>query len=169
MLETHKELDEQKKKQHQEQLGKQYEKQRHLNQTKLEVQELKYLVETGAIDKQTFETIVEDGIITDKEFEEVLSKLDIQKLFEKLEEIEKADEEHLIPKVLKVNKQEYLQAFQSPQKREEVLQKFDDALNIICNTMHGGQTMHGNLFSTSTYMLSQKLIPVQENIIDLGT
>ena len=165
MLETHKELDEKKKK-HQEQLNNEhYEKQHHLNKTKLEIQELKHLVEAWAIDLQTFETIVEDKKITNEEFQEVLRKVDIQKLFEKLEELEKADD--TIPKAYRVSKQDYLQAFQNPQTRAEVLQKFDQTLDLIYHQIKGGRSFHGNMFWTYVYLLHQKLIPLQENIIDL--
>ncbi len=166
MIETHKELDEQKKKKHKEQLdSEQHEKQRHLDKTKLEVEQLKYLVEAGAIDTQTLDTIVEHKKITNEEFQEVLHKVDIQKLFEKLEELEKADD--IIPKAYSVSKQEYLQAFHNLQTRTEVLQKFNASLDLIYNQVKGGTTAHGNMFGTYVYMLSQKLIPLQENIIDL--
>ena len=145
MVETHKELDKQKERKRQERLDhEQYEKQCRLCQTKLEIEQLKHLVEAGAIDTQTFEAIVEDNIITKEEFQEVLSALDIQELFEKLEEIEKADD--TIPQAYRVSKQEYLQAFQNPQTRAEVLQKFDASLDLIYHQVRGGRSLHGNMF-----------------------
>ena len=166
MIETPKELDAQKKKKHKEQLAHEaYEKQHHLTKTKLEIQQLKHLVEAGAIDLQTFETIVEDKKITNEEFQEVLDKVDIQKLFEKLEEIEKADD--TIPQEYRVSKEEYLQAFKNSQTRTSVLQKFNASLDLIYHQVHGGKSFHGNVFGTYVYLLHQKLIPLQENIIDL--
>ena len=145
MIEIHKELDEQKKKRHKEQLDHEhYEKQRCVDKTKLEIQELKYLVEMGTIDTQTFDTMVENKKNAHEEFQEILTKLDIQKLFEKLEELEKADD--TVPKVYRVSKQEYLQAFQNSQVRMNVLQKFDASLDIIYHQVHGGGSSHGNPF-----------------------
>jgi hypothetical protein len=167
MIESHKHIEDEKKKK--QQLDhKHYEKTVIESKIKIEIQELKHLVEVGAVNTQLFEKIVEDNHISHQEFNEVLANLDIHKLFEKLEEIENTkDIDEIIPNHLRVKKNEYLQALQNNDTRKIVLQKFDDTLDTICNSMNGGQTMHGNLFSTYTYMLSQKLIPVQENIIDL--
>ncbi|MDR0860833.1 MAG: hypothetical protein LBO09_07895 [Candidatus Peribacteria bacterium] len=168
MIETQREESERKKKK-QEQLDFQhYEKTRYLEKTKLEIQELKSLVEAGLIDQTSFEEIVEDKQISHEEFHEVLSKLDIQQLFDKLEEIEKADHiDEIIPKALRVTKKEYQQALQDPTKRGEVVQKLDQNLQIIHNQVSGGFSLHGNMFSTYTYLLSQKLTMIQENLIDL--
>ncbi|MDR2540927.1 MAG: hypothetical protein LBD11_04000 [Candidatus Peribacteria bacterium] len=169
MIETQRESEEKKKKHHHEQLDLQhYEKQRHLEKTKLEIQELKSLVEAGLIDQTSFEEIVEDKKISKEEFQEVLDKVDVQQLFEKLKEIEKAEDiDAVVPKELRVSKDEYQQALQDPIKRDAVLQKLDQSLDNIHHRITGGVSLHGNMFATYTYLLSQKLIPVQENIIDL--
>ncbi|GHV23478.1 hypothetical protein FACS189428_7030 [Clostridia bacterium] len=169
MIETQREREEKKKNQHHEQLDFQhYEKKRHLEKTKLEIQELKSLVEAGLIDQTSFEEIVEDKKISNEEFQEVLDKVDIQQLFNKLEEIEKAEDiDAVIPHELRVTQKEYQQALQDPKKREAVLQKLDQSLHLVHNQVTGGFPLHGNMFSTYTYLLSQKLIIIQENLIDL--
>jgi hypothetical protein len=120
-----------------------YEKHKSIDTMKLELQALKQLVHDGMIDQQMFESIIEDKKVTTEEYQRVLNTLDIQKLFEKLEEIEKFyDEEQIISKAYQVNKQEYLQAFYDTQKREEVLQKFDASLSVIYNQVTGGKSFH---------------------------
>ncbi|MDR0281814.1 MAG: hypothetical protein LBI53_00345 [Candidatus Peribacteria bacterium] len=171
MIESNKRLEEEKKKKKQEQIDREdYEQALTESKVKIEIQELKYLIETGVVttEKDLVEKIVANEQISHTEFNQILENIDIQKLFEKLEEIENTqDMDEIIPKPLRVTKDEYLQAFQDQDIRTTVLQKFNQALDNICNAMHGGQTMHGNLFATYTYMLNLKLIPIQEDIIDL--
>jgi SpoVK/Ycf46/Vps4 family AAA+-type ATPase len=132
------------------------------------MQELKSLVESGVIDQKLFKEIAEDNQISNEEFHEVLNQLDIQQLFSKLEEIENAEDiDAVIPKELRITKKEYQQALQNPAKRAEVLQKLDQSLQNIHHQVNGGFALHGNMFSTYTYLLSQKLLPLQETIIDL--
>ncbi|MDR0370134.1 MAG: hypothetical protein LBH96_06710 [Candidatus Peribacteria bacterium] len=169
MIESNPHFEEEKKRKKQKQINQEkYEQTVIESKVKIEIQELKYLVEAGAVDKKLFDKITEDNHISSEEFNEVLDKIDIQKLFEKLEELEHSkDTKDLIPKELRVKKSEYLKAFQDEDTKKNVLQKFDASLDIIYNTVNGGQTMHGNMFSTYVYLLSEKLIPIQENIIDL--
>lgn len=169
MIETNRHIEEEKKKTKQKQLDQEhYEKTTIESQIKIEIQELKHLVEVWVIDKNLFSEIIEDKHISHKEFNEVLSTVDIEKLFEKLDEIEKTkDIDELIPKEHRVKKEEYLNAFKDEKIKENVLKKFNNSLDRIHNSLTGGQTFHGNPFSTYTYMLSQKLIVTQENIIDL--
>jgi len=171
MIESNKRLEEEKKKKKQEQIDREhYEETVVKSKTKLDIQELKYLVESKVVtvEQDLIEKIVEDDHVSRAELDQILANLDIQKLFDKLEELEKAEDiDEVMPNHLRVKKDEYLQAFQNEDIRQIVLQKFDATLNNIYTTIQGGQTMHGNLFATYTYVLHQKLIPIQENVIDL--
>jgi hypothetical protein len=55
---------------------------------------------------------------------------------EQIEEIEKSLEDNdLIPKELKISKQDFLSAVKDPVKRQEVLQKIDDSINIVVSNV----------------------------------
>ncbi|MDR2415313.1 MAG: hypothetical protein LBD75_01525 [Candidatus Peribacteria bacterium] len=149
MIEFHKEIKEKINKNQKKCDHEHYEKQIVKNKVQLEIQELKHLVEEGTISLNTenYQEIINDNILSDEEMQDILSKLDIQKLFEKLEEIENTDYmNEIIPKQARVNKEDYLEAFTSFQKRKEVLQKFDTSLDNIHNQVIGGQNFHGNMF-----------------------
>ncbi|MEI8091888.1 MAG: hypothetical protein WCG98_06850 [bacterium] len=63
---------------------------------------------------------------------DIMKSLDVQKIFEKIEEIEQQkDVDKILPKAMRVTKEEYLQALKDPTKKAQVLQKFDQCLNLI--------------------------------------
>ena len=135
---------------------------------KLDLQQLKELVEQWIIDKQLFESIKKDSHISSEEIQEVVNELDIKNLFEKLDQIENFEDiDNILPTNIRVSKQEYLSALHDPTKRDQVISKFNTSLNIIYRHYNWVSNYKKNMFSNYVNLLSKKLIPLQENIIDL--
>lgn len=158
---------------------KEAEIQAHLKKNKLTLNELQDLVKEGVIsfeDKQTLEKISQDQKIDEKEMDDIVDNVEIKWLLEQIEEIEKSLEDNdLIPKELKISKQDFLSAVKDPVKRQEVLQKIDDSIDIVVNNI-GWPTFKtgGNPFarrvrnlSNLLFLTNKKTIDIQEHMIDL--
>lgn len=156
-----------KKKQQEKRDSKEYSKRLEKNKLKLDLQQLKELVEQWIVDKQLFESIKKDNQISPEEFQEVINDVDIRALFEKLDEIEKFEDiDNILPPNTRVSKQEYLAALHDPTQRDQVMAKFNASLNIIF-TNYKWSISKRNMFSRYVGLLNESLIPLQENIIDL--
>ena len=158
---------------------KEAEIQSHLKKNKLSLSELQDLVKEGVIsfeDKQTLEKISQDQKIDEKEMDDIVDNVEIKWLLEQIEEIEKSLEDNdLIPKELKISKQDFLSAVKDPVKRQEVLQKIDDSIDIVVSNI-GWPTFKtgGNPFARRVrnltnllFLTNKKTIDIQEHMIDL--
>ena len=169
MTELYSDEEKEKKRKQQEKIDSDsYKKNLEKNKLKLDLQQLKELVEQWVVDKQLYESIKRDSQISAEEVQEVVNELDVKDLFDKLDQIEKFEDiDNILPSNIRVSKQEYLAALHDPTKKEPVIAKFNTALNIVYTNYRGISNYKRNMFSNYVTLLSKKLIPLQENIIDL--
>jgi len=121
--------------------------------------DLKELVKSGVISKETAEKVVfwddiEDDIINE--------------IFEKINEIEDIkDVDKYLPKELRITREDYVKALHNDIFRVQMLTKLDSALTIISWQINPDSAMWLNLFSWFLTVLDKNLILVQEHTIDV--
>lgn len=135
---------------------------------KFDLQNLKELVEQWVVDKSLFESIKKDSILSNDEFQDVVESVDMEDVFEKLNEIESFEDiDSIVPKELRVSKNEYMQALKDPEKKKVVLAKFDKSLDIVANNFRGVSPFKRSVFTSYVNLLSKNMIDLQWKIIDL--
>jgi|GEM_PF-1131328 len=87
---------------------------------------LKSLVERGLINLDTAEHIVHGDILNNEEIKEIFSKID------EIDEIQDIDD--ILPKHLRITKQEYMKAIDDPIFRKEIVKKLDNTLTYLYKT-----------------------------------
>jgi hypothetical protein len=74
-----------------------------------------------------------DNILDSK----ILDSQDIKIIFDKIDEIEFIENiESILPKQLRITKEEYLIALKDPNKRIDLIKKLDNTLEHIYNHLH---------------------------------
>ncbi len=87
---------------------------------------LKSLVERGLINLDTAEHIVQGDTLDNEEIKEIFSKID------EIDEIQDIDT--ILPKQLRITKQEYMKAIDDPIFRQEIVKKLDTSLVYLYKT-----------------------------------
>ena len=123
---------------------------------------LKSLVERWLINITTAEHIVEW---------QKLDNAQIKEIFEKMDEIEEIqDIENILPKQLRISKDEYIKALEDTIFRQDILIKLDDSLSYLYNSSNKFPLWIINFFSWLMRSLDKNhknTIKVQENTIDI--
>jgi hypothetical protein len=127
---------------------------------KKELAFLKSLVERGLLGVSTAERIVSDESLETEEIEAIFEKIDA---IEQVPAIEK-----ILPKYLRLTKDEYVEALTNANARAAALRKIDDALTRIYEYGHPNDfaTALGVFFS-GFMILNRHLVLVQEHTIDI--
>ena len=123
---------------------------------------LKSLVERWLINITTAEHIVEWQTLDNAQIKEIFEKID------EIDEIQNID--HILPRHLRISKDEYIRALEDGVFRKEVLKKLDDSLVFLYNSSKKISSWIMTFFSSLIHSLdhSQKnTIKVQENTIDI--
>ncbi|MEF2175560.1 MAG: hypothetical protein V3575_03745 [Candidatus Absconditabacteria bacterium] len=137
----------------------QLEKINQIGKIKFDLEKLKFLIMNGFLDEQLAKDLIEGNSIESDELNEVFIKLDS---IEEIKGIEK-----ILPKDLRITKEEYLSALSNDEYRKLVLNKIDDALTYLYQSINGDGSVLFNLFAGVLYFLNKNLQIVQENYIDL--
>ncbi|MCK9272693.1 hypothetical protein M0P65_04055 [Candidatus Gracilibacteria bacterium] len=123
---------------------------------------LKSLVERGLINITTAEHIVEG---------EALDNVQIKEIFEKIDEIEEIQNiESILPKYLRISKEDYIKALEDSIFRKEILKKLDNSLLYLYNSSNKFPLGIINFFSGLMRSLDKNqknTVKVQENTIDI--
>jgi len=128
------------------------------NESSKELNYLKELVNKWIITQEIADKII---------FQEVLSKEEIETIFQKIDEIEDIKKiESYIPKELRLNKQEYLQAIEDDIIRVKTITKINRALTLLSQSIVWPWNMWISLFSWVWIILDKNLVIIQENNID---
>lgn len=121
--------------------------------------EILWLVEKWIISKETAKNIVDW-----KEIDEDI----VKEIFEKIDEMEDVkDIDNILPKELRISKDEYIKAMTDDIFRVQTITKIDSALALIAQKITPDSAMWLNLFSGFLTVLDKNLIKVQENTIDV--
>lgn len=120
---------------------------------------LKVLVEQWILTKTVFESIKNWGILDDEEIREIFEKIDC------IENIKDID--NMLPKLLRISKEEYIAARNDENSRQSALQKIDNALTHLYHYSHPWSWFGFDLFSSLYMMFDKNLRVVQENTIDI--
>lgn len=158
--------------------SKEAEIQSHLKKNKLSLNELQDLVKEWVIsfeDKETLEKISQDKKVDKKEMNAILDNVELQEILQKIEEMEKEmDINDLLPKAMRVKKEDFVAACTNATKKAEVLQKIDDGIDYVMFQLGPKFKTGGNPFARRVRILSnmlfvanKKVIRVQEHMIDL--
>ena len=123
---------------------------------------LKDLLDNSQIDTRTKKIIekVVDG--------EEITTDEVQKIFEKIDEIENIkDIDIFIPQNLRVSKQEYSKSLHDEASRKKTIIKLDDSLTLMARQVNTGDMWGMNLFSGFLSLLDKNLVLAQEHTIDI--
>jgi hypothetical protein len=127
---------------------------------KKELAFLKSLVERGLLGLHAAEVITGSTSLEADEIEEI---------FEKIDAIERVpDVEKILPRALRITKEEYVGALENVALRKDALQKIDSALTYIYeygNPNGLGATL--GVFFSGFMVLNKNLVLVQEHTIDI--
>lgn len=137
----------------------QLEKINQIGKIKFDLEKLKFLIMNWFLDEQLAKDLIEWNSIESDELNEVFIKLDS---IEEIKWIEK-----ILPKDLRITKEEYLSALSNDEYRKLVLNKIDDALTYLYQSINWDGSVLFNLFAWVLYFLNKNLQIVQENYIDL--
>lgn len=124
-----------------------------------ELTKLKSIIERWLIKLSTIEKVTEGKKLELQEINEILSKID------EIDNIKNINSS--LPRELRVNKDEYLEALRNEQRRKEMLSKLDKVLDYVflaANPFHGSVF---DMFSWLIFMLNKNLTIIQENTIDM--
>lgn len=128
------------------------------NESSKELNYLKELVSKWIITQEIANKIIS---------QEVLSKEEIETIFQKIDEIEEIKEiESYIPKELRLTKNEYLQAIEDDIIRVKTITKINRALTLLSKSIVWSWNMWISLFSWVWIILDKNLVIIQENNID---
>lgn len=120
---------------------------------------LKSMVERDLIAVSTVEAIVSGEALDTDEVEEIFSKID---------EIEQThDVERILPKELRISKDEYLLAMRDVEFRNTALIKIDAALAHLYHSSNPNPFSAISFFGGFMMALDKSLVRVQENTIDI--
>lgn len=124
--------------------------------------ELKEMLEDWVLDYKT-EELVEDIV----EFE-FISQSEIDEIFDKIDQIENSkDIDKVLPKSLRITKEEYKKALQDDGARVQTIKKVNSALSIIVREITPKSWVWINIIWWFLYSIDKKLAKVQEHHIDI--
>lgn len=155
-----KELSEQEKKQEiQKTLEFKAEKQKIIDKTDAakNLNFLKSVVERWLIDLNVVKNIVEWKDLNNEEIEHIFEKID------EIESVENVD--NILPKELRITKEEYLTSLKDYEFRQQILAKLDEALGHLYMSSNPNFDMMWIFGMVS--LLNKNLVKVQENTIDI--
>jgi hypothetical protein len=118
-------------------------------------------------------SMVERDLIATKTAEAIVSgkELDaegIEEIFQKIDEIESThDIDRVLPKTLRLSKEEYVQALHDAKARAAALTKIDGALGHIYRSANPNPLSALHFFGGFMLALDKTLVRVQENTIDI--
>ena len=128
-------------------------------ETETSIQDLKELVKRWIISNEQAKKILDN---------EFLESDEIREMFEKIKQIEEIKNiSRYIPKELLVNVEEYKKAVKDKSARKDVLDKYEQVLNIVANQINWTSMAWMSIFATFLHILDKNLIIIQENTIDL--
>lgn len=124
---------------------------------------LKSLIERGLVSLPTAEHIVQG---------EELETHELQAIFDKIDEIEEVtDIDDILPKILRVTKDEYISAIQDGSVRSDILARLDQSLDYLYNSTHSHASAGVVQFLSSILhsfdVKNHRVNQVQGNIIDI--
>lgn len=124
--------------------------------------ELKEMLEDWVLDYKT-EELVED--IVESEF---ISQSEMEEIFDKIDQIESTkDIDKIIPKALRITKEEYKKALKDDDTRTKAIVKVNAALAIIVRKINPKSSVWISIMGGFLYAIDKKLIKVQEHNIDV--
>lgn len=124
--------------------------------------ELKQMVDKWIFDKKT-EELVEDIVNIDS-----ISQSEIEEIFDKIDEIESTkDIDEILPKELRITKNDYKKSLIDDNYRTETIQKLNSSLSIIVNRIAPKWWVWMHIFWWFLLGLDKKLVKIQENSIDI--
>jgi DNA-binding phage protein len=105
----------------------------------------------------------------------ILDNVELQDILTKIEDMEKEmDIDDLLPKALRVKKEDFVAACGNAAKKAEVLKKIDEGIDYVMFQLGPTFKTGGNPFarrvralSNMLFMANKKVIRVQEHMIDL--
>ncbi len=121
--------------------------------------DLKELVESGVISKETAEKVASWDNIDEEVINEIFEKID------QMEDIKDIDK--YLPKELRISHDDYVKALHDDIFRVQMLTKLNSALTLLSRQINPDSAMWLNLFSGFLTVLDKNLIIVQENTIDV--
>lgn len=119
---------------------------------------LKSLVERWLISVNVAKNIIEWKDLNNSQIEEILEKID------EIEEIKDVDK--VLPKELRITKEEYLAALWDTESRQQAMKKLHWALDYIYHTVHPEDVWIVDI-SWIILLLNQNLVKVQDRTIDI--
>lgn len=163
-------MEEEKKRKEQKQLNetkdkdeqlKEIEKISHLSKIKLDLEKLKELI---------INWVIEPNFVKDLLKWEAVDDLEIEKIFEKIDEIENIKNiDKLLPPNLRLSKEEYISAINNLNQRIAILSKIDQALIYLYQQNSSHNIWWFDMFAGIMYLLNKNLQIVQWNYIDIKT
>jgi hypothetical protein len=124
--------------------------------------ELQEMLDDWVLDYKT-EDLVEDIV----EFD-FISQSEIDEIFDKIDEIENSkDIDNVIPKDLRITKEDYKKSLKDDEYRLQTIQKVNSALWIIVRKINPKSWVWINIMGWFLYALDKKLVKIQWNQIDL--
>ncbi len=136
------------------------------SRTKIDLNDLKNLVESSLIDKKLAKDIAKDKKITEQEYSDIISTVDIKKVIEWLQTIENIpDINALLPKEYRINLQEYHDSLKDPIKKQVLLVKIDQTFDFMHNQNHPLDKLIIKKFSLFTWLLHKRLEQEQLDVI----
>lgn len=168
----------QEKKKEKEQKKNNKEQWHDIQKSKLYLKELEELRDKGMIDidEEMMKKIEEDSKLDTKEINTVVESVEFKKIVEKIEEMEKLlEQEDILPKELKIKKQEFIKACESTQEKDILLKKIDQTLDYVNNAVGtswskiGGNPLVRNIRMRENllFLANKKIIEIQEHMIDI--
>jgi len=145
-----------------EKVKKQKEKIEVQEQAESNLYELKNMLDKWVLDDKT-EDLVEDIVDFD-----LISQKEIEEIFDKIDEIESTkDIDHILPKTLRITKEDYKNSLSNDDIRKKTIQKLNSALSIIVRKINPNSWVGISIFWWFLYAIDKKLVKVQENNIDI--
>ena len=120
---------------------------------------LKTMIEKGLINPTTAEAIITGVELRPEEIEDIFAKID------EIENVKDVDK--ILPKELRVSRDEYIAALQSTENRTALLTKIDHSLGYLYQVVHPYDFSIVDFFSGFFTAINHNLVKVQENTIDI--
>lgn len=126
---------------------------------KFDLEKLKVMVEQWALTKSTYELIKNWEIVQDEQVKEIFEKID------QIENIENIDQ--ILPKGLRVTKEEYISALKSEEYKKALLEKINQALDFLFHSSRADNSFWLDLFSFIYTLFNKNLQIVHDHNIDM--
>lgn len=138
------------------------EKNKTLEKSEKSLLKLKELVDSWNLDSKT-KKLAEEILNLEN-----ISKEEIEKIFDKIDEIENLEEiDNVLPPDFRITKEEYKKAISDDEARIFALSKLNTALGILAQKIKPNSWIAINLIWGFLLSIDKKLIKVQENNIDI--